>query len=222
MEIFNNLSTPAIREIPQVFRAKADSLFFKKGQVVYQEGNTPLGAYFVEKGSVKITKVSSLGKEQIVKIVTSSQLLSFSDLFSSARYNHSAQTIEESTFLFIPKQDFWNVLKEHNDIFWQLLVQLSLEMNMVEEKVLDLAYKPVRGRLADAILSLSSKDNTAGADSSPVCLTRTDLAGYIGTVKETINRLLSELRNEKIIHTSGSCIKILDREALGRISKMYN
>lgn len=208
--------------IPEPLREQADYLCFKKGQLIYQEGSTPLGAYFIESGSVKITKLGSSGKEQILRIVTKGELLCLSDLFSQSRYGNSAQTIEDTSLLFIPKQAFWKILREHDHIFRYLLQQLAQNIKMGQEKVVDLAYKPVRGRLADAILALDHNFNGRENESHSFCLTRTDLAAYIGTVKETVNRLMSEFKEEQIISTVGSAIEILDLDRLNKISKQYN
>lgn len=218
-----NLAIPCFPpHIPEPFREKADVLFFKKGQLIYQEGSTPLGAYFVDEGKVKIRKTGSLGKEKIVKIATQPELLSFSDLFSRRRYSTTAETLEESNLLFIPREVFWEVLKAHHDIFSYLLCRLAVDIKKSEETLTDLAYKPVRGRLADAILTLDHNFNGKYNSSHSICLTRTDLAGYVGTVKETVNRFLSELREEQIISTTGSSIEILDLDRLNKISKLYN
>ena len=209
-------------QIPNSFREKADVLFFKKGQLIYHEGSTPLGAYFVDKGKVKISKTGSLGKEKIVRIVKHTELLSFSDLFSRCRYSTTAETLEESYLLFVSKEDFWKILEAHQDIFSVLLCQLAQDINKIEETATDLAYKPVRGRLADAILALDNDFNGKVNSNHSISLSRADLAGYIGTVKETVNRLLSELREEKIIFTSGSRIKINDIDKLIKISNLYS
>ncbi len=207
-------------EIPAPLRVRADYLYYKKAQLIYQEGSTPLGAYFVENGSIKITKLGSLGKEQILKIATNGELLCLSDLFSQSRYGNSAKTLEDSSLLFISKQDFWEVLKEDDQIFRSLLQQLALNIRKGNEKIVELAYKPVRGRLAEALLSLDSKFSANGREPHQVAITRADLASYIGTVKETVNRLLSEFRSEKLISTQGTRIKINDPNGLERISRM--
>ncbi|HEY9184926.1 MAG TPA: Crp/Fnr family transcriptional regulator [Salegentibacter sp.] len=208
-------------DIPAPLRNRADYLFFKKGQLIYQEGSTPLGAYFVENGSIKITKLGSSGKEQILRIVTNGELLCLSDLFSQSRYGNSAKTLEDSSLLFISKQDFWEVLKEDERIFRSLLQQLALNIRKDHEKIVGLAYKPVRGRLAEALLSLDSKFSFNGRKAHQITITRADLAGYVGTVKETVNRLLSEFRSEKLISTQGTRININNPNGLERISRMY-
>lgn len=208
-------------QIPKLILDKLDVLFFKKGQVIFSEGSTPLGAFFLKKGKVKISKAGSQGKEQIIRIVTQWEFLSHTDLFTNSRYSTSAKALEDSYLLFISKQEFWDMLRDQNYLFEQLLQQISLDVKSVEGKIVDLAYKPVRGRLADAILDLDKKFNEDTGQHN-VFITRADLASYVGTVKETVNRLLSEFRNDRLIATNGTRIILLDIKGLNRICKMYN
>jgi len=113
------------------------------------------------------------------------------------------------------------MLRDQNHLFEQLLQQISLDVKSVEGKIVDLAYKPVRGRLADAILDLDKKFNE-DTGQHYVFITRADLASYVGTVKETVNRLLSEFRNDRLIATNGTRIILLDINGINRICKMYN
>ena len=207
-------------QIPKLILDKLDVLFIKKGQVIFSEGSTPLGAYYLKTGKVKISKTGNQRKEQIIRIVTQNELLSHTDLFTNSRYSTLATALEDSFLLFISKQEFWNLLRENNHLFEQLLQQISLDVKNIEAKIVDLAYKPVRGRLANAILDLD-KIFSEDTGQHNVFITRTDLASYVGTVKETVNRLLSEFRNERLIATNGTRITILDVHGLNRICKMY-
>lgn len=209
-------------QIPQEEMEKLDVLFFKKGQLIFSEGSTPLGAFLLQKGKVKISKTASQGKEQIMRIVTQKEFLSHTDLFSYSKYSTSARAMEDSYLLFISRQEFWNLLRDQNYLFENLLHQMSVDMKEVEGKIVDLAYKPVRGRLADAIMDLDKKFNTINNGQHSVFITRADLAGYVGTVKETVNRLLSEFRKEHLISTTGTKINLIDLEGINKICKMYN
>ena len=172
-----------------------DVLFFKKDQVIFSERSTPLGAYLLKMGKVKISKTGSMGKEQIIRIITQIEILGHTDLFTNSRYSTSAKALEDSYLLFISKHEFWDMIRDNNHLCEQLLQQISLDVNCIEAKIVDLAFKPVRGRLADAILDLDKKFNEDTGQHN-IFITRADLASYVGTVKETVNRLLSEFRNE--------------------------
>lgn len=199
----------------------SDHLEYKKGQLIYCEGSTPLGVYFVVEGKVKIYKLGSDAKEQIVRIATPEEILSYTDLIGNFRYSTSARALENTILQFVPKAEFWKIIREHEQFCENLVTLLSMDLRQAEEKITDLAYKPVRGRLADALIILGKKFNGDGAEFTSVSLTRSDLAGFIGTAKETVNRLLSEFRYEGLISTEGTKINILNLPGLTRVSNMY-
>lgn len=201
--------------VMDIIEDKSDHLQFKKGQMIYCEGSTPLGAYFVREGKAKIKKIASDGKEQIINIATPGEMLSYIDLVSNTRYSTSAIALEDSVLLFLPKQMFWSLIKDQGNLFDSFVQLISQDLRHAEEKITDLAYKPVRSRLADALITLARKFEN-GSGSQSVAITRYDLACFVGTVKETVNRVLSDFRNEKLIMTDGTKIVILDANGLSR------
>lgn len=207
--------------IPDLVKKKLDVLYLKKGQIIFSEGSSPLGAYLIQKGKVKISKLGSQGKEQITGICSNQEIVGYTDLFFNSRYSTSAKAIEDTNILFISKPEFWKMLREQQNLFEDLLQQLLQDKKLAEAKLVDFAYKPVKGRLADAMICLDKKFN-GNNKKHPILITRADLAGYVGTVKETVNRVLSDFRNEKLISTNGTRINILDLNGLKRISKMYD
>ncbi len=210
--------------VSDAIESKSDHLEFKRGQLIYCEGSTPLGVYFVRKGKVKMSKIGSDGKEQILRIATPEEMLICSDLISDSRYSTSAKALEDTTLLFIPKSEFWKMLRQEQKVLEQFVLLLSCDLKMAETKIADLAYKPVRGRLADALLFLSEKYNHDNKKDEKivVAIKRSDLASFVGTAKETVNRLLSEFRTENIIETEGHDITIINMPKLNQMCGMYN
>lgn len=200
---------------------QADLLRFEKGQVVYCEGSTPLGIYIVKDGRIKIKKTGIDGKEQIVRIATRGDSLSYIDLLSNTRYSNSAGAISDSNLYFLDKQKFWSLLRSHPDLFEKLLCLLSKDLKTAEEKITDLAYKPVKGRLVDALNKLGEPES-ANSDSLRVHISRYNLACYLGTAKETVNRMICELRDEGLIQTEENEINVLNQNKLNSICKYYD
>lgn len=209
-------------KVMDVMQDRSDLLKVKKGQVIYMEGSTPLGAYLVQQGKVKISKIGSDGKEQILRIAVPEEMLTYTDLISNARYTTSAKALEDTTLLFVPKNEFWSTLRANANLFEEFLILVSNDLNRAEQNITSLAYKPVRGRLADALLALGKKLNSVGDGPQSIFISRYDLACYVGTAKETVNRLLSEFRNENLVSTNGTEIIIDNLRGLMHISKMYN
>ncbi len=210
--------------LPSFFRYALDSLgnlsfeenLYKKGEVVFKIGSLPHGLFFIKSGKVKIFKYGSDGKEQILSIAGKSRFLGYKDLLADRRYTSGARVIEDSVLVFIPKKDFLRVIKsdEASDYFTSLLCQDLIE---VEEKMISMAHKPVRGRLAESLLSLHITYREHGIE-----LTREELANLVGTAKETVSRLLSEFKAEKLIQIDGRSIEVLNPQGLDRILGFYS
>ncbi|MBD3638191.1 MAG: Crp/Fnr family transcriptional regulator [Crocinitomicaceae bacterium] len=208
-------------EFSQKLESKADIVQYKKRQVIYAEHGTPLGVYIILEGKVKITKTSIDGKEQILRIASNGEPFGLVDLAADSAYGATAEALEDTRISFVPRWEFWNIVHGSPELFEELLRLVSAELKLAEEKMADLAYKPVKVRLADALLELETKFDPARSGKKDIYLSRYDLACYIGTAKETVNRIMSELRDENLVSTHGWAIHIEDRGGLEKISKMY-
>ena len=214
-------TTPIQNEISQFNRFghiidQFENIIYKKGQILFNEGNIPRGMYYMLSGKVKIYKMGSDGKEQIIRIASQGDFIGYKSVLTETRFNCSAAVLEDASISFIPREDFKDLFKKDNhisDFFTQLLCQ---DLSEAEEKMVALAYKPVRGRLAEALLNLAEVYKTK------INLSREDLANIVGTAKETVIRLLSEFKTENLIKTDGKLISVLDTRGLMRINHMYD
>lgn len=206
------------QSVPREIEKNLDTLIYRKNQNIFMEGNTPMGVYVLKKGSILITKIGSQGKEQVLKVLQEGELLGCTDLILQKRYDSSARVVKKSTVLFMSKNQFFDLLASDKELNQKFMVQLAKEIKKLERKVVSLAFKPVRGRLADSLLSLNQK---AKNTDKKISLSRKELAGYTGTVKETVTRLLSEFHKEKLISINRRDISVLDQEHLRKISLMY-
>ncbi|WP_158611340.1 Crp/Fnr family transcriptional regulator [Mangrovimonas spongiae] len=198
-----------------------DTLIFKKGQIIYFEGSSPQGIYLIEQGKVKVTKTSCSGKDFITHIASKGDILSYGDLSLDTRHSCSGIAMEETIIYFIYKRDFQEALHNHPELLEGFFQQLVNHIRELESKACSIAYKPVRGRLAEALLYLAKKFNNSNKVTLSVTITRKDLAELIGTARETVNRLLSEFRHDRYIKTEGLTIHIINTKALQKTSEMY-
>ena len=189
-----------------------------KGQLIFSEGMTPHQLFYVESGSVKIYKAGCDGKEQIIKIAGPGDFIGYRNLLMDTRYDSSAETLELSTVRYIPKSDF-NILYSRNKDLQRKFIQLLCEDLLdVERKLVSVAYTPVAGRLADALLSLASSENGFTRE---INLSRLNIAKHIATTKESVIRLLSEMKKDGLIATNGHKISISEPEALAHLRDIY-
>ncbi|KXX68662.1 Crp/Fnr family transcriptional regulator [Flammeovirga sp. SJP92] len=192
--------------------------FFKKGQPIFQEDSMPTGVYCISEGLVKVTKLGSNGKEQILRIAKPGDFVGYKSLIKGSRYRASAIAIEDSSICLIPKAIFMELLHENVEFYQQIVHLLCEVIDNAETKITDIAYKPVRGRIAEALLVLDK----AFVDKEHITLTREDLAGLVGTVKETAIRIISEFKHEKLIEINKRSIKIINPDGLVKISHLYD
>jgi CRP-like cAMP-binding protein len=196
--------------------------YYQKGQTIYQQGNTALGLYCVRQGRVKIAKAGSDDKEHIVHLMCQGDVLGYRALLASGRYTSSAVALEDSIVCFVPRPDFLSLLKANSQFSAKLMQMLAVKLGEAEERLLHLSYKPVRERLAGALLLVQKTFYTEGEDLPfRIALSRDDWAALVGTAKETVSRLLSEFKDEGLIATRGSQITILKPTRLLQITSLY-
>lgn len=194
---------------------------YKKNQILYLEGEKPQGLFCLASGKVKITKTNREGKEQIIRIATAGDNIGYHPLISDETYPDSAIVIEDAQICCIPKGDFMNLVFMNPSVCKDLLVKLSVDFTEAEELIKNMAFKPVRERLANVFLLLKKTYNHTDNTEMQISISRGDLANLVGTAKETAARLLTEFKEDNIIVVEGRDIKVRDWEKLNKISRLY-
>ncbi|MFA5404737.1 MAG: Crp/Fnr family transcriptional regulator [Ignavibacteria bacterium] len=194
--------------------------FYKKGQVIFFEGNYPDGLFCIREGKVKVFKIGSTGKEQIIRFAKNGDALGYRALLVGEIYSASASALEDSHICFIRKETVFELFKSNHNFSLSLLKLLSRDLEDVENKMVKLAQKPVRDRLAEALLILKETYGTDKQGNINISLSREDFASIVGTATETVIRLLADFKKENLISTKGKKIKILDIDGLVKISKL--
>lgn len=197
---------------------KSASLY-KTGQIVFQEDSRAVGVYCLHSGKIKLYKVNSEGREQIVRFVTPGELFGYSSITGSRHYLVTAEAIEDSVVCFINAIFFSELTSKYPEILKTLINALGTMLNDAEDRMISLARKQVRERLAETLLSLCRKFHPEGCLNDNVLnLSREDLANIVGSATETIIRLLSEFREEKLIEIEGRKIILRDVRRLRKIA----
>lgn len=203
--------------------ARKSRVTYKKGQILFYEGTRPMGLFCVHEGKVKVSKIGSNGKEQILNISKKDDFLGYRSLLGEELYGASATVIQEATVCFIPKNDFLAVLNG-NPIFLQKMLKIvSSELGVTEQKLADLAQKSVRERLAVTLLMLKETYGVEGEQSELIdlVLSREDLGNIVGTATETVIRLLSEFKSNGLVALENKKIKVLDVEMLKKEADLF-
>ncbi|OGX91956.1 hypothetical protein BEN49_03975 [Hymenobacter coccineus] len=148
----------------------------------------------VRQGRIKVTRVGGDGKEQIVRLSKGGNVLGYRSLLTESRYSTSAVALDDCVVCFVPRTDFLRLVHSNVPFSVSLMQLMAQGMSEAEERMLHLAYKPVRERLAEALLLLQRTYQDAADAATPFTISpsRDDLAALVGTAKETATRLLSE------------------------------
>ena len=197
--------------------------YYQKGQYIYQEGSQALGLFCVNQGKIKLSKTAGDNKEQIVHLLREGGVVGYRALIAGTRYTHSAVALEDCVVCFMPRPDFFYLVQTNHQFAMGLMQLLAQTLGLAEERMLHLAYKPVRERLAGALL-LVQQTFHRDDEALPfrISLGREDLAALVGTAKETVSRLLSEFKEAGMIATRGSQITILRPTRLQELATMYD
>lgn len=206
-----------------VFNESKSCMSFKKGQIIFHEGGHPLGIFCVNQGKVKVSHSGQDGKDQIVRLAKEGDVLGYRALLSAERYNASAVALDNTNLCFIPRDTFFSVLKINHGLSLEIIRLLATELRKAEETITDFAQKPVRERIAEALLFLKE---TYGFEEDGatinVVLSREDIANLVGTATETAIRLLSELKGDSIVEFIGKKIRIINMQQLVKTANVYN
>jgi CRP/FNR family transcriptional regulator len=196
-------------------------IFFKKGQIVFYEGNHPQGLYCIYSGKVKIHKLGTDGKERILRFAKKGNVIGYRALLSNDKYHASATAIEDSVICLFPKSVYPDHIAPNATLAMQLIRLLSADLKSAEHRAMNMVQKHVKERIAEALLMLR---DFFGLEPDHMTinavLTRESIGNMAGTTTETAIRTLSEFHRNKIISLAGKKIKIMSSQELLRIANL--
>ena len=191
----------------------------KKGEPIFEEGDTTNGIFCIKDGVCKLTKLSANGKDQIVKLVKPGELLGQRSLISEEPTNLSAVALEDMEVCFIPKKEIMEFFNENNQFSMNVMKTICGDLKDADDHMVSLAQKSVKERLAETLLHLEDTFGKNEDGSLHIQLSREELAGMIGTATESCIRLLSEFNKTGLIELIGKKIAIVDRNKLKRMAE---
>ncbi len=189
---------------------------YKRKDLLFMEGQVPNDLYYILKGQVKTYKVNYDGKELITGIHGAGEYLGYVPLLEDKPYGEQAEVLEDVKISVIPKSDFLALIYSSKDVARKFIKTLSNNLDEMEQRLLELAYQSVRQRVAGTLLKLNEKLLGPPGEES-IAIARRDISNIVGTATESLNRILTDFKNEGLIVTSGAGIKIINKPKLERI-----
>jgi CRP/FNR family transcriptional regulator len=211
--LFEDLPPEHLHDLSAIAR----ELSFRKRETIFHEGQQGTGFYVVVSGRVKIFKLSAEGKEQILHIFGPGEPFGEVPVFAGRNFPANAESLEDCRILFFPRESFVGLIKRNPSIALNMLAVLSRRLRVFSSLIEDLSLKEVPGRLAAYLLYLSGKEE--GSKDLALTITKAQLASLLGTIPETLSRILGKMTAQGLIETDGRRIRILDREGLRMLSE---
>ncbi len=210
--LFKGLPQKQVVELSRI----AVKHIFNKGQMIFSEGDDAHGFYIVQTGRIKIFKLSSEGKEQILHIIEAGEPFGEVAVFTGKTFPAHAEALDVSQIIFFPRTAFVGLIKKYPSLSMNMLAVLSLRLKYFTRLVEDLSLKEVPHRLAVYLLYLSdSKGRTGNLE---LDISKGQLASLLGTIPETLSRILNKMTNQGFIKVEGRKIRLIDRNALKNLA----
>jgi CRP-like cAMP-binding protein len=214
---FSSLKALNKQELIKLANCKT-SYTIKKGQAIFEEGEITNGVFCIRSGVCKMTKLSDNGKDQIIKLAKSGELLGQRSMIGDQPSNLNAIAMEDMEVCFIPKTEMLGFFNENNQFSLNLMQAICGDLKNADDHMVDMAQKTVKQRLAETLLYLEDTFGVNDDKTLKIQLTREELGGMIGTATESCIRLLSEFKKQKIISLTGKKITLIDKRQLKKIS----
>ena len=210
--LFTGLSEEELNFLAQ----RAVARKFSAGEMVFGEGEPCSGMYVVESGHIRIFKSSAGGREQVLSIDGPGGSMAELPVFDGGNYPASASAIENSTLLFISKQDFHALCLAHPQVALKVLRVVGARLRRLVGIIEELSFTTVRHRLAAFLVRLAKREGTHTSDGIEITLpsSNQELASQVGTVRELVSRNLSRFQSEKLIQMDGRRVVISNLKAL--------
>jgi CRP/FNR family transcriptional regulator, anaerobic regulatory protein len=207
--IFNHLEKSQMEEIMSV----THSISYKKGEIIYRAGDQSDSLYIVNKGRVRIYRLSESGKEQLLRILNPGDFTGELALFNDTIHEAYASAMVDTSVCTVKRADFQNLLIKYPTIALKVMAEFSTRLEKAEKQTTRLATEKVDTRIALFLAECIEEDSKNNEITLP--MSKKDLASYLGTTPETISRKLLEFETLGYIkQISNKKIKILELDSL--------
>lgn len=203
-------------KLKELSENRASKVFVKK-QTLFHEGEHPYFLYFIKSGKIKTYKSNSFGKDFVSGVYSAGDFLGHIALLRETPYSQSAEVIEDAEIIQIPKEEFMALFRKDRDVAARFIKLLAGNVVEQEQELLRLAYDSVRKRAAVVLVDLYDKYKDSETGKAEIEISREDLAGMVGTAKESLIRTLSGFKEDGYLDIVKKRILIEDPTRLKQV-----
>ena len=207
--IFSSLNDDELGELADLTTERS----FVPNEFIFWDGDAPEWFYIVAEGKVKVLKYSSSGREFIIAFFGPGEMFGEVAVFENKPYPASAQAVAETKVVGSKRENFLSFLANRPQVALRIINVLGGRLRDAQNRLRDLAGERVEQRLASVLLMLSAKRGLT------LPFTRQEIADMAGTTTETTIRVMSHLKDRKIIRSVRGKVIILNEEKLRLLSE---
>ena len=209
---FCGCSDPALQALNQVSHRST----LPAGAILFVEGQSPRGMFILCSGKVNLSTTSREGKILILKTAEAGEALGLSAAISGATYETTAETASPCHLNFVDRKHFLDLMQSHGEVGVHTAQALSRDFQSAYRDIHDLILtRSSAGKLARLLLSQSHPQDLEAIETRiHSSMTHEEMAQRIGSSRETVTRLLSDLKKKQLIRLDGPTLVIRDRTAL--------
>ncbi|MBO8172941.1 MAG: Crp/Fnr family transcriptional regulator [Bacillaceae bacterium] len=186
------------------------------GTYIFWDSDPADKLYYIKKGHVRITKSTDDGKEFILYLFQDGDLFGEWGSYENARYSYNAVAADECVLGVVQQRDLEILLWQHGEMAVELMKWMGIMHRITQTKFRDLMMYGKTGALCSTLIRLA---NTYGQETQEGTVisrhfTNTELGDMIGATRESVNRILSDLRSKKVLRYEDGNILIMDIDYL--------
>lgn len=213
--LFQGIAPPQLK----LLAAIAQPQTFAKGELIFRQGEAATGFFVIHQGRVKIFKLSSQGKEQIIRIFGAGENFAEVAALDGQPFPASAAALERVELLFFPNCHFLELMTHQADLAVNMLVGLSRHLRHLSQVIEDLSFRDVPQRLASYLLDLPPTQPSV-PHVVILNLTKGQLAAQLGTIPSTLSRAFDRLSKQGLIAVAGAQVTLCDRDRLASLRQV--
>ena len=215
--LFSELSIEQLKKISAISKIQK----FTKNKIIFLEGDNYEGFYIVLKGKIKVYKSSPEGKEIILHIIKTLQQFADVPLFEGGNYPANAQSLEECILLFVPKNEFVQLISDNPEISLKVIAGFAKRLRKMSNQIESITLHEVSNRLANyLLLEIEKAGNLALPEPFvKLNLSKSTIASFLGTITETLSRTFKKMQDENILRVDGKKVFIKNISELKKLAR---
>jgi len=208
----------ANEEILRSLLTRARTVKVQRGEVLFLRGEPCHGLHVVLEGAVRLYSSGLNGREQVIGVEREGSVIGELPLFDGGNQPYSAEAMLPSRLLFIPREEFLNVIHRHPELMQAALRALAIRMRRLLYLVEELSLHEVPARIARYLLAQAQEKGAC----FPLDYTHAELAAQLGTVREVVTRTLNRFRKAGWIAMQNGKVTVIDRDALHALARVQD